>query len=162
MAQEVERKFLVDPLKLPSLENPQTIKQGYIPGTRTATVRIRTSNDKAYLTLKGKAAGLTRSEFEYPVPRTDALLMLDEFCEGSVIEKKRYLIPYKEHIWEIDIFEGENEGLIVAEIELSAENEAFARPEWITEEVSYDPKYRNSNLIAYPYSRWHEEQKVTG
>ena len=161
MAEEIERKFLVDRQKLPSLENSHIIRQGYIPGTRTATVRIRTSNDKAYLTLKGKATGLTRSEFEYPVPMRDALLMLDEFCEGSVIEKKRYLVPYEGHTWEIDIFEGENEGLIVAEIELSDENEAFAKPEWVTREVSSDPKYRNSNLIMHPYTRW-EKQYYSG
>ncbi len=80
--------------------------------------------------------------------------MLEELCNGEVIEKKRYLLPYAGHVWEIDLFEGKNRGLIVAEIELSDENEIFKKPEWITEEVSYDPKYRNSNLIVHPYSSW--------
>jgi len=154
MAKEIERKFLVDPEKLPPLKNPHTIKQGYIPGSLTATVRIRISDDDAYLTIKGRATGLTRSEFEYPIPLPDAQEMLEELCNGDVIKKKRYLFPYEGHLWEIDIFEGSNEGLIIAEIELSDENETFTKPEWITKEVSYDPKYRNSNLITYPYVEW--------
>ncbi len=154
MAKEIERKFLVDPEKLPALEDPHIIRQGYIPGSLTATVRIRISDNDAYLTIKGRATGLTRSEFEYPVPLSDARQMLEELCNGEVIEKKRYLLPYAGHVWEIDLFEGKNRGLIVAEIELSDENEIFKKPEWITEEVSYDPKYRNSNLIVHPYSSW--------
>jgi len=154
MAKEIERKFLVDRRKLPPLRSPLNITQGYIPGAATATVRIRISNDKAFLTLKGKADGLTRSEFEYAVPPADARQMLEEFCYASFIEKKRYLIPYEGHIWELDIFEGENEGLMIAEIELSSENETFSMPAWITKEVSSDPRYRNSSLIVHPYSVW--------
>lgn len=159
MAKEIERKFLVAPEKLPSLENPHVIRQGYVSGCLTATVRIRISNDEAFLTLKGRATGVTRSEFEYPVPYSDAQQMIEELCKANVVEKKRYIIPYKGHQWEVDVFEGNNEGLIVAEIELSNEHEAFAKPEWLTEEVSYDPKYRNSNLIEHPYKTW-EENKV--
>jgi adenylate cyclase len=154
MAKEIERKFLVDPEKLPSLKNPHTIRQGYIPGSLTATVRIRISDDDAYLTIKGRATGLTRSEFEYPVPLPDAQEMLEELCIKTLIEKKRYVVPYEDHLWEIDIFEGSNEGLIIAEIELSDESETFSKPEWVTKEVSHDPKYRNSNLITHPYSSW--------
>lgn len=157
MAKEIERKFLVDQTKLPILKNPHVIKQGYIPTKETATVRIRISNEKAFLTLKGKATGLTRSEFEYFVPLDDAEKMLQELCSSPLIEKKRYLIPYKGHIWELDIFEGDNEGLIVAEIELDNENEVFERPQWITKEVSFDPRYRNANLTTFPYTMWNEK-----
>ncbi len=154
MAKEIERKFLVDPAKLPPLKAPHAIRQGYLPGCQTATVRLRISNENAFLTLKGRAAGLSRSEFEYPVPLEDALEMLDELCGPAIIEKKRYLIPHEGHTWELDIFEGANEGLIVAEIELSAEKEPFVKPEWATQEVSFDTRYRNSNLISDPYNTW--------
>ena len=154
MAKEIERKFLVDPLRLPVLETPYVIKQGYIPTIQKATVRIRISNDKAFLTLKGKATGLTRSEFEYLIPVDDAEKMLQELCASPLIEKKRYLIPYEGHTWELDIFEGDNAGLIVAEIELNDEDEVFKKPPWATKDVSFDPRYRNSNLITHPYSLW--------
>ncbi len=153
MAQEIERKFLVDTTKLPPLPRPLIIKQGYIPA-QNATVRIRRTDDQAYLTIKGRATGLTRSEFEYPIPPSDAEAMLAELCEKPYIEKKRYLIKHQGHTWELDIFEGENEGLIIAEIELSSEDETFEKPEWVTQEVSDDPRYRNSYLIGHPYKTW--------
>ncbi|BAF72146.1 CYTH domain-containing protein [Sulfurovum sp. NBC37-1] len=154
MPKEIERKFLVDSTKLPKLPTAHHIKQGYIPTAGTATVRIRISDDRAFLTLKGKAKGLTRSEFEYGIPVEEAEMMLTELCTSSHIKKKRYLIPYGDHTWELDIFEGDNEGLIVAEIELQAEHETFQKPPWVTEEVSYDPHYRNAYLIDHPYSMW--------
>ena len=153
MAQEIERKFLVLPDKLPPLPQPIIIKQGYIPA-RNATVRIRLSNDKAFLTLKGRAKGLTRSEFEYTVPTADAEAMLEELCTKPYISKKRYIIEYAGHNWELDIFKGENEGLIVAEIELEREEEVFEKPEWVSKEVSSDPRYRNAALVKHPYSQW--------
>jgi adenylate cyclase len=153
MAQEIERKFLVDTDKLPPLPQPLIIKQGYIPA-QGATVRVRISNDRAFLTLKGRARGLTRSEFEYPVPLEDAEAMLEELCVQPYIDKKRYLIEHNGHTWELDIFEGANEGLVVAEIELKSEHEAFPLPEWAGREVSDDPRYRNANLVAHPYSQW--------
>ena len=153
MAKEIERKFLVDPAKLPSLPEPNRIRQGYIPA-QDITVRVRINNGQAFLTLKGKAEGLSRSEFEYPIPADDAKEILSELCIHPLIEKKRYLIPFKGHTWEVDVFEGENSGLIIAEIELKEEAETFTLPEWVTQEVSYDPKYRNSNLIISPYSEW--------
>jgi len=157
MAKEIERKFLVDPAQLPPLENPHIIRQGYIPTQGTATVRVRISNEEAFLTLKGRATGISRSEFEYPIPVADAEKMLSELCARPLIEKKRYLVPYRGHTWELDIFEGENAGLIVAEIELSDENEVFEKPRWITEEISFDPRYRNANLITHPFSKWDEK-----
>ena len=153
MAKEIERKFLVDTSKLPTLPKGQIMKQGYIP-TQGITVRARISDDQAFLTLKGRATGLSRSEFEYPIPVEDAQQILNELCTHPLIEKTRYLIPYGDHTWELDIFEGDNQGLVVAEIELSHKNESFEKPEWITKEVSYDTKYRNSNLIAHPFCSW--------
>jgi adenylate cyclase len=146
MAKEIERKFLVDKEKLPPLSNPQHIIQGYIPSPE-ATVRVRVSNDKAFLTLKGKTKGITRSEFEYPIPLADAKAMLEELCVKPYIQKRRYLIPYEGHTWELDIFEGHNEGLIVAEIELSSEDEVFSKPVWVKEDVSNDKRYKNSYLV---------------
>ena len=153
MAKEIERKFLVDTSKLPTLPKGQIMKQGYVP-TQGITVRARISDDQAFLTLKGRATGLSRSEFEYPIPVEDAQQILNELCTHPLIEKTRYLIPYGDHTWELDIFEGDNQGLVVAEIEFSHENESFEKPEWITKEVSYDTKYRNSNLIAHPFCSW--------
>jgi len=155
MPKEIERKFLVDPKLLPPLQNPHIIKQGYIPTRESgATVRVRISNENAFLTLKGKTTSLTRLEFEYAIPLEDAQKMLQELCVPPLIEKKRYLLPYKGHTWELDVFERDNEGLIVAEIELKREDEAFEKPVWITEEVSSDPRYRNANLVRHPYSLW--------
>jgi len=154
MAKEIERKFLVHAHKLPSLPSPHIIKQGYVPTTEGATVRIRISNEKAFLTLKGKATGLTRSEFEYAIPLADAQAMLDELCTTPYIAKRRYLINHAGHTWELDIFEGENQGLIVAEIELESEDEAFEKPAWVAAEVSDDPRYRNAYLVTYPFSQW--------
>jgi len=153
MAQEIERKFLVYADKLPPLPQPIAIKQGYIPA-QDATVRIRLSNEKAFLTLKGRAKGVTRSEFEYPVPVADAEAMLEELCMHPYITKKRYLIEHKGHTWEVDIFEGENKGLTVAEIELKSEDEVFEKPEWVAKEVSDDPRYRNAYLVKTPYKSW--------
>ena len=156
MAKEIEKKFLVDMGKLPTLPKGHIMKQGYVP-TQGITVRARISDEQAFLTLKGRATGLTRSEFEYPIPVEDAQQILDELCAHPLIEKTRYLIPYGDHTWELDIFEGENQGLIVAEIELDSEDEQFELPVWTTEEVSYDRKYRNSNLVAHPFCSWNKK-----
>jgi len=153
MAEEIERKFLVHFDKLPALPPPLHIRQGYIPTLET-TVRIRISENNAFLTLKGRARGITRSEFEYAVPLADAEAMLREFCRHTHIEKRRYRIPYEGHMWELDIFEGENSGLMIAEIELASETESFLKPDWVGEEVSGDARYRNANLVAFPYRRW--------
>jgi len=154
VAKEIERKFLVDSSKLPPLPAGYIIKQGYIP-TQDITVRVRIRNDQAFLTLKGKTTGLSRSEFEYPIPLEDARQILHELCSHPLIEKTRYVIAFGAHKWELDIFEGENKGLIVAEIELEHEEEEFELPDWVTEDVSYDRKYRNANLTVHPFSTWH-------
>jgi adenylate cyclase len=150
MATEIERKFLFNPAKLPPLPEPFVIKQGYIPA-EGATVRVRTMNGKAFLTLKGKAMRLTRSEFEYEIPLEDALEMLTELCAPPLIEKRRYKLRCEGHLWEIDFFEGENEGLFLAEVELEREDETVDIPVWVTEEVTHDKRYYNANLRHHPY-----------
>jgi CYTH domain-containing protein len=117
-------------------------------------VRVRTINNKGYLTIKGITVGASRLEFEYEIPIADADELLDSLCEKPLIDKYRYKVDYGTLTWEVDEFFGENEGLIVAEVELQSEDQLFDRPEWVTEEVTTDPRYYNSNLIKNPYSRW--------
>lgn len=119
-------------------------------------MRIRTINDKAFLTIKGITVGVTRQEYEYEIPYDDCVQMLEQLAEKPVIEKKRYKIPLDGLIWEIDEFLGVNAGLIVAEIELADENQAFSKPAWIGAEVSADPRYFNSNLVKHPYTTWNQ------
>lgn len=151
---EIERKFLIanDDWKQ-DVSNSTIIKQGYLNSTPERTVRIRVRGEKAYLTIKGKNENLTRKEFEYEIPLAEGneLLML---CEKPIIEKIRHLVKIEHHTWEIDVFDGENKGLIVAEIELTSENELFTKPNWLGDEVSNDVRYYNSALIRFPYSKW--------
>ncbi len=114
---------------------------------------MRTINDKGYLTIKGLTVGASRLEFEYEIPRPDADQLLD-ICEKPLIEKTRYIVVEGEFVWEIDEFIGENEGLIVAEVELESEDQDFPRPAWVGKEVTGDPRYFNSNLIKNPYKMW--------
>ncbi len=136
------------------LANGTVYRQGYLSTVKERTVRVRTIEDKGYITVKGRAAGATRVEYEYEIPAEDANSMLDDLCERPIIEKKRYVIDYEGLTWEVDEFNGENQGLIVAEVELSDENQSIALPDWIGEEVTGDPKYFNSNLIKHPYNKW--------
>ncbi len=156
MGVEIERKFLVDAARLPPLPAGSHIRQGYIPA-ENATVRVRIKDDNAFLTLKGRMHALVRSEFEYPIPCDDALAMLDELCARPLIEKKRYEIMHAGHRWELDIFEGENDGLILAEIELEDADETFSLPPWVTREVTGDRRYYNANLRALPFSRFRDD-----
>ncbi|MGW8169398.1 MAG: CYTH domain-containing protein [Sulfurovaceae bacterium] len=153
MGIEIERKFLVDTAKLPPLLNGKKLLQGYLV-PHSPSIRIRTSDDEAFLTIKGDSSnGITRSEFEYSIPHTDALELLKQ-CKGLLISKMRYEILYEDHLWELDIFENENSGLVVAEIELDDENEKFELPNWATVEVSKDSRYTNASLSQLPYSQW--------
>ena len=154
MGIEIERKFLIDIDKLPPLTNGYSIKQGYIQTADHTTVRVRIRNQDAFLTIKGKSVGASRLEFEYPIPLQDANDMLDALCQSSVIEKTRYLVEHEGHTWEVDIFEGSNKGLVVAEVELDSEEEVFTLPSWVTKEVTDDIRYFNSNLVENPYSKW--------
>ncbi|SFV60476.1 hypothetical protein MNB_SV-3-1008 [hydrothermal vent metagenome] len=154
MGIEIERKFLIDTDKLPPLTNGYTIKQGYIQTLEHTTVRVRIRNTQAFLTIKGKSVGASRLEFEYSIPLQDAKDMLDALCQTSVIEKTRYLVEHEEYVWEIDVFEGSNKGLVVAEVELDSEEEVFTLPSWVTKEVTDDIRYFNSNLVSNPYTKW--------
>lgn len=154
MGKEVERKFVVDL----SLWKPQAqgvhFKQGYLNSMKERVVRVRIEGDHAKLTIKGPNVGVTRSEFEYPLPVEDAGLLLDQLCEQPLIDKHRHKEMHGGKLWEIDVFHGDNEGLVVAEIELSSEDEAFQTPAWAAREVSSDPRYFNSNLLKHPFKNW--------
>ena len=145
---EIERKFIVKYLPETHGEG-MVIKQGYL-SEGEITTRIRIGSGRAWITVKGKTVGLTRPEFEYEIPLADAEHMLNIFCPLK-IEKTRYFINWHGHIWEVDIFEGCNKGLMLAELELTSEEEAFEIPDWIGEEVSHDPRYRNSCLTKTPW-----------
>ena len=150
---EIERKFLIDTSKLPPLASGIKISQGYLLA-HSPSIRIRIANDKAFLTIKGKPINsISRSEFEYEIPLNDGIELLKE-CKELIISKTRYEIMYEKHLWELDVFEEENKGLIVAEIELESEDESFTLPSWVTSEVSNDRRYTNANLISHPYSKW--------
>ena len=153
---EIERKFLVkkgDAYKSAAFSNSH-IQQGYIPADG-ATVRVRTRDDKAYLTIKGKSVngGMTRYEFEKEITIDEGLSLLT-LCEPGVIEKDRWLVPYGNHTFEVDEFFGENEGLLLAEVELSAPDEPFDKPSFLAQEVTGDRRYYNSSLRINPYSKW--------
>ncbi|MGB1890865.1 MAG: CYTH domain-containing protein [Candidatus Latescibacterota bacterium] len=160
MAQEIERKFLVaDPSFLKPLTGSQ-IKQGYIAGKERSAARIRIRDSGAFLTLKSETRGITRSEFEYEIPLADAEEMLETLCAPPHIEKTRYVVEWKGHTWEVDVFHGGNEGLIVAEIELATADQAFEKPPWLGREVSQDARYFNSNLAHCPYGNWLDEGRA--
>jgi len=157
MPTEIERKFLVSNASWKAYTSGTDYRQGYILTERKYAVRVRVVGENAFLTIKGRAdkeRPLSRSEFEYPIPLSDALSMLDELCEPEQIHKTRYKVPFAGHIWEIDEFHGENEGLIVAEIELGDEQEEYERPSWLGEEVSLDSRYSNAALARMPYKKW--------
>ncbi|MBQ9732061.1 MAG: CYTH domain-containing protein [Alphaproteobacteria bacterium] len=154
MAKEIERKFLVVGDDWRKLAKGTHYRQGYLNSVKERTVRIRTIDDKAFLTVKGPNIGITRMEFEYEIPHKECLEMLTNLAEQPIIEKIRYKIAIDDLVWEIDEFLGVNKGLIVAEVELQNEEQKFSKPEWIGEEVSGDPRYFNSNLVKHPYTSW--------
>ncbi len=152
MAIEIERKFLVvsDGWRTAYGE---LYKQGYLNRDKLRTVRVRQAGDQAFLTIKGKTIGISRTEFEYPIPVTEAQDLL-ALCDGGLIEKIRHKVTYEGLLWEVDEFLGDNAGLVVAEVELETAEQAIKLPVWVGVEVSDDPKYYNSHLSAYPYSLW--------
>ncbi len=155
MAQEIERKFLVaGPFKQQATRQTRIV-QGYLSSVPERTVRVRIKGDKGFLTVKGigNASGAARYEWEKEVPVAEVEQLL-AICEPGVIDKVRYLVPAGAHTFEVDEFHGENEGLVVAEVELGAEDEAYARPAWLGQEVTGDPRYFNSMLMKNPYTRW--------
>ncbi len=154
MGIEIERKFLLTGDAWRELAQGVYYRQGYLNSAKERTVRVRTINDKGFLTIKGITVGVTRLEFEYEIPKDECNEMLDDLVEKPVIEKNRYKVDYGGFVWEIDEFLGENQGLIVAEIELESEDQKFEKPEWVGKEVTGDPKFFNSNLMNNPYARW--------
>ena len=154
MGIEIERKFLLKGTEWKQLAEGTGYRQGYLSSVKERTVRVRTIADKGYLTIKGISVGAVRSEYEYEIPHADADALLDALCERPIIEKNRYKIDHAGFTWEVDEFFGENEGLVVAEIELDSEDQEFEKPAWVGEEVTGDPRYFNSSLIKEPYARW--------
>ena len=150
---EIERKFLVDKQLWKPSGNGLNIRQGYLSVDTERVVRVRIANDKAYITIKGKPKGIVRTELEYNIPVNEAEIML-KMCLGFPVEKTRFKEKINELIWEIDVFEGENKGLVMAEIELSDENQKIDLPKWIINEVSFDSRYFNSWLTSNPFSKW--------
>ncbi len=154
MGKEIERKFLVKGEKWKTAAKGTVYRQGYLSSVKERVVRVRTIENKGFLTIKGITKGVSRSEFEYEISVEDADIMLDEICEKPIIEKKRYKIAVGALVFEVDEFFGENEGLVVAEVELVDEKQKIDLPEWIGTEVSGDSRYFNSNLIKHPFKKW--------
>jgi adenylate cyclase len=154
MGTEIERKFLLRNDGWRGLAPGKPYVQGYLAGDAQCSVRVRIADGKATLNIKGATTGAVRSEFEYPLPLEDARHMLADFARKPLIEKTRHVVEYKGLAWEIDEFHGANQGLIVAEVELEREDQAFEPPAWIGEEVTGDPRYYNANLARVPYNQW--------
>lgn len=155
MATEIERKFLVEGDFSKGLFRSEHIMQGYICSEKGRTVRIRIRGDEGFLTIKGPSddQGLSRYEFERRIPLEDAE-QLFKLCEPGAIDKVRNWVKVGKHIWEVDVFHGANEGLVMAEIELASVDEAFDKPDWAGEEVTGDRRYYNSMLTKRPYTEW--------
>ena len=154
MAKEIERKFLVRGNTWRGQDGGKRYRQGYLSTVKERTVRVRTTGDKGFITIKGMSVGATRSEYEYEIPLVDANEMLDRLCERPLIEKTRYRVSHEGLAWEIDEFEGDNRGLIIAEVELKDETQSVTLPGWIGQEVTGDHRYFNANLVANPFSQW--------
>jgi CYTH domain-containing protein len=150
---EIERKFLVVNDKY-KMGTPQRISQGYICSENDRVVRVRIKGDKAYLTIKNATIRFARNEYECAIPVADAEAMLKNTCQQPIIDKTRYVLEYKGFIWEVDEFHGDNEGLVVAEIELDSREATFDHPDFIGEEVTGDARYYNACLFKNPYKMW--------
>lgn len=157
MGTEIERKFLVADTPWRDTAPATRLWQGYLSTTPERTVRIRIQGDEAMITVKGKTHGATRAEFEYSIPVGDAAAMLRGLCEQPTIEKTRYKVEHAGYTWDVDVFDGVNAGLMLAEVELTSEDEDVPLPPWVGEEVTEDPAYYNSNLIASPFTTWNSD-----
>ena len=154
MAAEIERKFLVHGTFWRKGARGVRLRQGYLCSHPDRSVRVRVAGRKATLTVKGRTRGATRDEFEVGVPLADAEAMLDGLCERPILEKTRYVLRYGGLRWEVDVFEGENRGLVLAEVELRREDQWVALPPWVTREVTDDPRYYNTSLARKPFTTW--------
>jgi|SRR6516225_6895699 CYTH domain-containing protein len=154
MGKEIERKYLVKGDSWRAGAHGKRYRQGYLSTVKERTVRARVAGDQGFITIKGLTIGDSRPEYEYEIPLSDANEILDHLAEKPIIEKTRYRIPQGDITWEVDEFEGENKGLIVAEVELKDEKQKVDLPDWIGPEVSNDPRYFNANLVKHPYTKW--------
>ena len=154
MGKEIERKFLVVGDAWRQGSTSSIYRQGYLSTHKERTVRVRIAGAQGILTIKGLTRGATRDEYEYAIPVRDADEMLDQLCEKPIIEKTRYRLTVEGHTFEIDEFHGDNQGLIVAELELPSETAAFPRPSWLGREISDDARYFNSSLVKAPFRTW--------
>jgi len=155
MALEVEHKFLLANSDWRAeIDHSVHYKQGYLSSSPLSSIRVRISDSHAWLNIKSATIGTHRQEFEYEIPLADANSILDELCHKPLIEKMRHFVYRGQHVWEIDEFMGDNQGLIVAEIELSEVGESFAKPAWLGGEVTEDLRYYNNNLCKYPFKDW--------
>ena len=163
MATEIEHKYIViNESYLQAYSSKSYFRQGYLTTHPNCVVRVRITDNKAYLTIKGKNNGASRAEYEFEIDKEKAQSMLDTLCTTPIIEKTRYLCAYQGHTWEIDRFAGDNEGLVIAEIELNDEKEAYELPPFIGKNVTGIARYYNSNLSQHPYSQWSAEEKELG
>jgi len=153
MGMEIERKFLLRDASWNDGTPGLRMVQGYLGFDPDRTVRVRLAGEEAWLTIKGRGEGISRAEFEYAIPADDARQLL-AMCAGAVIDKTRHRVRHGGHLWEVDVFHGANDGLVVAEVELDAEDEAVELPPWVGEEVSADRRYANSSLAKVPSSAW--------
>lgn len=157
MPQEIERKFRVrDDGWRSEARDATTLRQGFLVTEAERTVRVRVTDTAAMLTIKGRSEGARRAEYEYALPREEAEEILDTLCLRPLIEKTRYRVDHGGYTWEVDEFFGDNAGLVVAELEVDDEQDEFARPSWLGEEVTTDPRYYNARLIHEPYCEWPE------
>ncbi len=154
MAEEIERKFLVISDQWRGQAEAVLYKQGYLVSNDETVVRVRIMGEVAMLTVKSKVSDLTRTEFEYEIPVDEADYMLENLCQKPLIDKTRTKIKIKNHVWEVDEFFGDNEGLLIAEVELGSEDEQVELPPWVGEDVSADSRYYNANLVINPYKNW--------
>ena len=154
MALEIEHKFLVNGKDYKSLAEPTLYRQGYLSIDANKEIRVRMAGEKCCITVKSKINETMRHEFEYPIPAGDAQHMLDQLCNGLIVEKYRYRIPFKGMIWEVDEFMGDNADLVIAEIELTTQGQTFEKPAWIGREVSGDDHYLNAALALNPFRNW--------
>ncbi|MGZ5026679.1 MAG: CYTH domain-containing protein [Methylobacter sp.] len=158
MAIEIEHKFLLANDDWRNyVSHSEKYRQGYLSSQPTSSIRVRTSNAHAWLNIKTATIGTHRHEYEYEIPMADANEILNNLCRKPLIEKTRHFVTYDSHVWEIDEFEGDNQGLIVAEIELDETGQSFSKPLWLGKEVTSDLRYYNNNLATHPYSEWHED-----
>lgn len=159
MGTEIERKFRVRGIAWRNAAKTEPCRQGYLSYGPPVAVRVRIMGGVATLNIKTSTTAIRRHEFEYEIPLVDAESILATSCAGAIVEKTRHCVEYGGKTWEVDVFEGANAGLVVAEIELDSEDEVFERPPWLGREVSGDPRYLNTSLCQRPYSEWSPEER---